>query len=64
MKKLLYILFHRSVLCGLALLAQVVILFMMVVTFSEYTEAFYWCCILVSVAAALAIVGSRMEPRL
>lgn len=37
MKKLLYILFHRSVLCGLALLAQVVILFMMVVTFSEYT---------------------------
>ena len=62
MKKLLYILFHRSVLCGLALLAQVVILFMMVVTFSEYTEAFYWCCILVSVAAALAIVGSRMEP--
>ena len=62
MKKLLYILFHRSVLSGLALLAQVVILFMMVVTFSEYTEAFYWCCILVSVAAALAIVGSRMEP--
>lgn len=64
MKKLLYILFHRSVLCGLALLAQVVILFMMVVTFSEYTEAFYWCCILVSVGGCPCHCGQPDGARL
>ena len=52
MKKLLYLLFHRSVLGGLALLAQIGILAAMVLTFSEYTQIFYWCCILASVAAA------------
>ncbi len=62
MKKLVYILFHRSVFVGLSLIAQVATLFFMVSTFSEHTDTFYWCCILLSVAAALAIVGSRMEP--
>ena len=62
MKKLLYILFHRSVFVGLSLLAQIATLLVMVVTFSEYTETFYWCLIAISVLAALAIVGSRMEP--
>ncbi len=62
MKKLLYLLFHRSVLCGLALLAQIAALFAALVVFSAYTEVFYWCCILVSVAAAVAIICSRMEP--
>lgn len=62
MKKLLYILFHRSVFVGLSLLAQIATLLVMVVTFSEYTETFYWCLVAISVLAALAIVGSRMEP--
>lgn len=62
MKKVLYILFHRSVFVSLALLAQIATLFIMVSIFSEYTQTFYWCCIAMSVAAALAIVGSRMEP--
>ena len=34
----------------------------MVVAFSEYTQLFYWCCIFASVAAALAIICSRMDP--
>ena len=59
MKKLLYILFHRSVFVTLALLAQIAALAVMVVAFSA-TQAFYWCCISLSVAAAVAIVGSSM----
>ena len=62
MKKVLYILFHRSVFMSLALLAQIATLFVMVVSFSGYTEVFYWCCIATSISAAIAIVGSRMEP--
>ena len=37
MKKLLYILFHRSVFVGLSLIAQVVALMLMVGFFSEHT---------------------------
>ncbi len=62
MKKLLYILFHRSVFVALALMAQVATLVVMVSIFSEYTEIFYWCCIAMSVMAAIAIICSRMEP--
>ena len=62
MKKVLYILFHRSVFVSVALLAQVTALLVMVFSVSAYTEIFYWCCITLSVAAAVAIVGSRMEP--
>lgn len=61
MKKVLYILFHRSVFVALALLAQIAALAIVVVSFSS-TALFYWGCIALSVAAALAIVGSRMEP--
>ena len=61
MKKVLYILFHRSVLVSLALIAQIAALALMVGYFSS-TSLFYWGCIALSVAAALAIVGSRMEP--
>ena len=53
MKKVLYILFHRSVLVALSLLAQVVTLVVMVNIFSEYINSFYWCCIAISVIAAL-----------
>ena len=62
MKKLLYLLFHRSVFVGLSLIAQVVVLILTVVYFSEYTSSFYWLFIALSVVAALLIVGSRMEP--
>ena len=62
MKKLLYILFHRSVFVGLSLIAQVVALMLMVGFFSEHTTGLYWFFIFLSVAAALLIVGSRMEP--
>jgi len=62
LKKLLYLLFHRSFLIGLALLAQIATLFVALVVFSESMQFFYWCCILVSVAAAVAIICSRMEP--
>ena len=59
MKKLLYILFHRSVLVTLSLVAQIAVLAIMVLSFSA-TEVFYWCSIALSVMAAVAIVGSRM----
>lgn len=59
MKKLLYILFHRSVFVCLALLAQFATLVIMVVVFSEYTESFYWCCIVISILAALAITWQQ-----
>jgi cardiolipin synthase len=62
LKKILYILFHRSVVVGLSLLIQIAALFVMVVTFSEYADNFYWFCILVSISAAVAIISSRMEP--
>ena len=62
MKKALYFLFHRSVMIGLALILQIATLFFMVVAFSEYTDTFYWCCIILSVLASLLIIGSRMEP--
>lgn len=61
MKKILYILFHRSVFVALALVVQIAALAVMVGYFSS-TGLFYWCCIALSVAAAVAIVGSRMEP--
>ena len=42
MKKLLYILLHRSVFVALALLVQIATLAVMVLSFSA-TEVFYWC---------------------
>lgn len=44
------------------MLTQIIILAVVVITFSEHANHFYWCCILASIAAALAIIGSRMEP--
>ncbi len=62
LKKLFSLLFHRSVFIALALLAQIATVVLMVEAFSEYTQIFYWCCILTSAAAAVAIICSRMEP--
>ena len=58
MKKVLYILFHRSVLVALSLLAQVVTLVVMVNIFSEYISSFY--CIRDSLLSA---GGRRAHPQ-
>ena len=47
---------------AISLLIQLALFAVMVFTFSEHIQNFYWVCILMSIAAALAIVGSRMEP--
>lgn len=62
MKKILYFLFHRSVQVGVAIIAQVLVLMIMVGVFSEHVVNFYWCCIFMSVVATLAVLGSRSEP--
>ena len=49
-------------LVAVSLLIQFALLAVMGFTFSEHIQNFYWVCILMSVAAAMAIVGSRMEP--
>lgn len=59
---MLYILFHRSVVVGVSLLAQIITLAVMVTFFSEYTSAFYWCCIALSVIAAMIILAGSMDP--
>lgn len=45
-------------LVAVSLLIQFALLAVMVFSFSEHAETFYWVCILISIAAALAIVGS------
>ena len=62
MKKLSHLLFHRSVLVGLALLAQIITFVVLISFFSEHTGFFFWSCIALSILAALAILGSRSEP--
>ena len=62
MKKALYFLGHRSVLVALALIAQIAVFVLMIVTFSEHFEQFYWVCILISFLAALGIITSRSDP--
>ena len=44
-------------LVAVSLLIQFALLAVMVFSFSEHAETFYWVCILISIAAALAIVG-------
>ena len=62
MKKVLYFLGHRSVLVALALVMQIAVFVLMIVTFSEHFEQFYWICILISFLAALGIITSRSDP--
>ncbi len=62
MKRMLYFLGHRSVLVALALLTQIAVFVLMIVTFSEHFEQFYWVCILASFLAALGIITSRSDP--
>lgn len=62
MKKLLYFLFHRSVIVAISLLVQIAVLVLMIVKFSESFTQFYWVCIFVSFLAAIGIVSSRSDP--
>ena len=61
-RKIKYILFHRSALAGLALVAQVAVLFVMVNEFTAHFDYFYWFCIFVSFLATVWIVSDRSEP--
>ena len=57
-RKIKYILFHRSVLAGLALVAQVAVLFVMVNEFTAHFDYFYWFCIFVSFLATVSLSPS------
>lgn len=61
-KKLLRLLFHRMVLVGTAILAQLVILLLMLLRFQEYFVYFYGVSIAVSVVAVLYILNNRSNP--
>lgn len=61
-KKLLRLLFHRLVLVGAAILAQLAILLVMLLRFQEYFVYFYAVSIAVSVAAVLYIISNRSNP--
>lgn len=58
MKKLGSILFHRVVLTALAILLQLGILAVMMISFSQYFIPFYWCSVILSVAAVLWVISS------
>lgn len=60
-KKLIYLLFHRSVFVALSLLLQCATIVFMISFFSEHTSLFYQVCIAISIFSALLILGSRME---
>ncbi len=62
MQSLKSLLFHRSVLVCVALLAQILVLGGLLVQFSEHTEIVYWVCILLSLSAVLWILISPGEP--
>lgn len=62
MKKLIYFLFHRSVIIAVSLLIQVAVLVLMISKFSENFPYFYWACILASFVAALWIVSGQGDP--
>ena len=49
-------------LAGLALVAQVAVLFVMVNEFTAHFDYFYWFCIFVSFLATVWIVSDRSEP--
>ena len=61
-KKLFRLLFHRMVLVGAAILAQLVILLVMLLRFEEYFVYFYGISITISVAAGLYINNNRSNP--
>ena len=62
MKKLLKLLFHRVVLVGVAIAAQVLVLTLVFVYFQDRFVYFYGICILISFAVVLRIVNGKSNP--
>ena len=62
MKKVLYLLGHRSVLVAVSLLTQIAVFVLMISAFSESFTQFYWVCILVSIVSALGIIADSSDP--
>ncbi len=62
LKKLASLLFHRTALVALLLVAQVAVLIVMTVGFSNYFLYFYWFFVLLSILAVLWIVSNRSDP--
>lgn len=58
MKKLGSILSHRMMLTALAILLQLGILAVMMLSFSQYFIPFYWCSVILSVMAVLWVISS------
>ena len=61
-KKLLYYVFHRTVLVALLILLQVAFFGVAIVRFSDYFVEIYFVCMLISVLAVLYIVNSPGDP--
>lgn len=59
MKKLSSLLFHRVVMVAVAILLQLAILVVTMVKFGEFFIPFYWCAVVLSLAAVLWVVNSR-----
>ena len=62
MNKIASLLFHRAGLVAIALAAQIAVLVVMTVWFSQYYSYFYWICILISACVVLWIVLNRSDP--
>ena len=61
-KKLLSILFHRTVMVAVLIIFQAAILLVAMGSFSAYFVYFYWICFAVSIFAVLWIVGRQTDP--
>ena len=61
-KKLLSLVFHRTVLVALLLLVQVALMAVMVIQFSDYFIYFYLFCVALSIVVVLYIVNTRSDP--
>lgn len=62
MKKILKFLFHRVVIVGISILAQVVVLVTMIAGFQSYFVWFYGLCIFFSILAVTYILNGNSNP--
>lgn len=61
-KKLLSYALHRTVLVGLLLIVQIVLIAAMILRFSDYLVYFYFICVVSSALAVLHIINKRGDP--
>ncbi|MCI9425385.1 MAG: cardiolipin synthase [Flavonifractor sp.] len=61
-KKLVSLLFHRTVLVGLLILFQAGVLLVATVSFSAYFIYFYWFCVALSLIAVLTVINDQSDP--